>query len=291
MIPEKVNTLKATDSHFPGTLRQVQPPVTKLYWQGTNPSRWLDKPKVAVVGSRKVSAYGQLVTQQIVERLTDSGVVVISGLAMGVDSIAHQTALSSYGVTVAVLPTALDNIYPPSNLNLATRIVASGGSLISEYSFGSPTYKHNFIVRNRIVCGLADALVITEAAINSGTMHTARFALEAGITVMSVPGNITYQGSEGTNNLIKSGAIPVTDAGDILFALGISPSKATSSRVLAGFGKKQQNIYKLIRGGQSDQDDLAKAAKLSGSQLVSILTELEIAGAIRPTGGGQWVAL
>src|SRR3989344_8513700 len=113
MIPEKVNTLKATDSHFPGTLRQVQPPVTKLYWQGTTPSRWLDKPKVAVVGSRKVSAYRQLVTQQIVERLTDSGVVIISGLAMGVDSIAHQTALSSYGVTVAVLPTAPDNIYPP----------------------------------------------------------------------------------------------------------------------------------------------------------------------------------
>lgn len=284
---DNVKTLTLSSSSYPEILKYIPEPPKQLFVLGAEPDEWLNKPKVAVVGSRRASAYGRQVTERLVSELAGSRVVIISGLALGIDSIAHQAALGVGGQTIAVLPTSLDNIYPATHSNLAQNILDKSGALISEYLPGSIPYKLNFIARNRIVSGLADILLITEAAINSGTLHTARFALEQGKTVMVVPGNITSPGSEGCNNLIKSGAVPVTDAGDVFFGLGISPKQATKSRKFSG-SPEQIAILELIASGMHSQEELALASKLDAASLSSSLTMLEIAGAARSLGGGNW---
>lgn len=280
----KVNSLKHDDPDFPDILRQIPSPPKELFWTGRHPSEFLDKSRVAIVGSRKVSGYGQGVTEQLTSELARAGVVIVSGLALGVDSIAHQSTLDAGGLTIAVLPTSLDQIYPASHLNLARQIVDSGGCLISEYPSGTQPNKSNFIARNRLVSGLADVLLITEAAKNSGTMHTAGFALEQGRTVMAVPGNINSPSSEGCNNLIKSGAVPVTNTADILFALGIVPSAAKQTKIFRGTNNEQL-LFDLIGRGTTDPEELASVTKLEGPDLNTALTMLEINGYIRAEGG------
>jgi len=228
------------------------------------------------------------VTQKLGMELVRIGVVIISGLALGIDSIAHRGALEAGGTTVAVLPTPLDTIYPPSHNQLARQIVQRGGTLISEYSSGSISFKANFIARNRIVSGLADILLITEAAAKSGSLHTARFALEQGKTVMAVPGNITSLGSEGCNNLIKSGAQPVTDVEDVIFALGLKLAKTKPNQHFHG-SPQEKTLLNLIADGQRNQDELAASAGLEPAELNHALTMLEISGYIRPGGGGHWL--
>jgi DNA processing protein len=190
-------------------------------------------------------------------------------------------------LAIAVLPTSLDNIQPVSNPHLARKIIESGGTLISEYSNTSSITKANFIERNRIVSGLCDVLLITEAAVNSGSIHTARYALEQGKTVLAVPGNITSPTSEGTNNLIKSGAIPVTNTDDVFFALKVNPAKLRQKRVFRGT-PEEEKVLKLITEGVREQEDLALATKMDGAAIGSILTMLEINGHIRSQGAGQW---
>jgi DNA processing protein len=161
--------------------------------------------------------------------------------------------------------------------------------LITEYSDSSFVSKVNFIARNRIVSGLCDALLITEAAINSGSLHTARFALEQGKTVLAVPGNITSPTSEGCNNLIRSGAIPVTCVDDIFFAMNLSPAKQKESRVFRG-SVEEEKIFGLIKEGVKVQEDLALATNMDGAAIGSVLTMLEINGHIRSMGAGNWIA-
>lgn len=282
----KVNNLKHDDLDFPAILRQIPSPPKELFWMGEHPSEFLDKPRVAIVGSRKVSAYGRAVTERLAGELARLGVVIVSGLALGVDSIAHQATLNAGGLTIAVLPTSLDAIYPASHLNLARQIAASGGCLISEYPPGAEAFPSNFIARNRLVSGLADVLLITEAAKNSGTMHTAGFALEQGRTVMTVPGNIFVPGSEGCNNLIKTGAAPATSLEDVLFALGLDLSAPKQTKIFRG-NDNEQKIFDLIRRGIADQEELAEAARLDGPALSAALTMLEINGYIRAESG-RW---
>ncbi|MBI5906640.1 DNA-protecting protein DprA [Candidatus Saccharibacteria bacterium] len=283
-----VKTLTLNDTGYPEVLKYIAKPPKQLYFEGEAIKNWIGKPTVAVVGSRLTSAYGKHVTERLVSKLAEVGVVIISGLALGMDSIAHNACLRAGGQTVAVLPTPLNRIYPASHYNLARRILDQSGTLISEYPLGANVYKINFIARNRIVSGLADVLLITEAAFNSGTMHTARFALDQGKTVMAVPGNITSPGSEGCNNLIKSGAIPVTDASDVLFALGVKIQSAPKALRFEG-SPKQKALLKLIANGISSQEDLALASKLDAPTVTSILTTLEIAGVARSLGAGNWV--
>jgi DNA processing protein len=284
----KVNTLTLKDLGYPAVLRNIPSAPKQLYYIGANPSQWLGRPRVAVVGSRKASAYGAHATKRIVSELAGSGVVIISGLAYGIDAIAHQAALDAGGLTSAVLAGGLDSIYPASNVNLANNILRTGGSIMSEYPDGMPSLKQNFVARNRIVSGLADVLLITEAAVNSGTMHTARFARDQGKTVMSVPGNITSPGSEGCNNLIKSGALPVTEAADVFFALNLSPGKAKAKAPFRG-SDQEAAILNLIAGGVNAQEDLAVESGLDSSAFSSSITMLEISGHIRPAGAGLWI--
>jgi DNA processing protein len=284
-----VNTLTLKQLEFPAILAQIPQPPNQLFYLGAPPKSWLDHPKVAVVGSRKVSPYGRQVTELLSAELAVAGVVIISGMALGVDSLAHKATLDANGLTIAVLPTSLDNIYPASHLNLARQIIENGGTIFSEYPVGKEVYKQNFIIRNRLVSGLADILLITEAAVNSGSLHTARFALEQGKTVMVVPGNITSPTSEGCNNLIKSGAIPVTSAEDVLFALGFKVRKKRR-RAFSGT-EQEQKILDLIKEGIETQEEMALAAKLDSPAITSALTGLEISGFVRPTvtAVGAWL--
>jgi DNA processing protein len=282
-----VNSLKLNNPCYPNSLKHVSGPPKQLFWTGSELQNWLNLPKVAIVGSRKISPYGKQITRKFASELARAGVVIISGLAFGVDAEAHQATTETGGLAVAVLPTPLDRISPVSNQQLARKILEQNGTLISEYPNGEEVHVSNFVARNRIVSGLCDVLLITEAAVNSGSLHTARFALEQGKTVMAVPGNITSPVSEGCNNLIKSGAVPVTDVSDILFALKIDPAKQRQSRAFQGT-PEEEKILALISQGVGVQEELAIATNLDGASIGSALTMLEINGHIRSLGAGNW---
>lgn len=279
-------TLTLKDSPYARVFEGIMPAVEKLHVAGNNIDDLLSRPRVAIVGSRKITPYGKTVTAQFAGELARQGIVIVSGLAYGVDATAHKAALEAGGLTIAVLPTGLDDIYPKTHHNLAMQIVGQGGALLSEYDEGTPAYRWNFIERNRIVSGMSDALLITEAAINSGTMHTARFALEQGKDVLTVPGNITSPTSAGTNHLIKVGANPAVSAEDVLNVLGIKPIE-TKPRIKAG-NPQEQCILNLLEENISDGSELLAKAALPVDLFNQTLTMMEITGKVRSVGANQW---
>lgn len=281
-----VNIHKLNASQLPPELADIHSPPKQLYWIGRPMHDWLDTPKLAVVGSRKMSTYGKSVTTSLATEAARAGITIISGLSYGVDAVAHQAGLEAGATCVAVLPTSLNNIYPSAHRQLAERIV-NKGTLLSEYGTEDAVYQVNFVARNRLISALSDAVLITEAAVRSGSLATANFALEQGKTVMAVPGNITSAGSEGCNNLIKSGAIPVTSASDIFMAMGIKSAKV--KKIIFRGTPQEEALYKLITAGISDQDSLALECRLAGPELSNALTGLELGGYIRPAGAGNWI--
>ncbi len=286
----KVKKITLQSNSYPATLREIAAPPKELYYLGAEPETWLDKPRVAVVGSRNVTPYGRSVTESLVRELAERGIRIVSGLALGVDAIAHQVATEVGGAHIAVLANGLDQIYPASNTSLARKLLEQGGALISEYPEGTPSYKQNFVARNRIVAGLADALLITEASEKSGTLHTARFALEQGQDVLVVPGNITSPNSVGCNNLIKAGATPVTSVDDILHALG-ADNLIETTHVHRGENEHEQAILDLLYAGTSDGHILLKVSGLSPDLFSQTLTMLELGGKVHPLGNNHWAPL
>ncbi len=282
----KVTQFKLNDKEYPEILRDIPSPPKQLYVLG-DLEALLAKPRLSVVGSRRVTPYGRAITSDLVQTVARQGIVIVSGLAFGVDSIAHQAALDAGGGTIAVLPCGIEKVYPSSHAQLARDILAKGGALVSEYPGDTLPGQYNFIERNRIVSGLGDGTLITEAAVKSGTLHTANFALEQGRTVMAVPGNITSPLSQGTNNLVKSGATMVTDASDILFALGFDPAKHKQQE-LFGSTKEETLLLTLLQGGISDSSILLVESGLSPVAFNQTLTMLEINAQIRPLGAGHW---
>ena len=282
-------TTKLKPKDLPRNLQNIPSPPNNLYVKGDGFEELLKRPKIAVVGSRKYSPYGRQITELFSYELASQGVIIISGLALGIDSIAHKTALENKGSTIAVLPCGLDIIYPGNHKQLSEDILKTGGALVSEYSHGTPALRHNFIARNRIISGLADALLITEAANRSGTLHTANFALEQGKPVLSAPGNITSANSEGTNTLIKSGAIPVTSTLDILEAIGLNPKTEINNKtVIKTHSEEERVIIDLLKQGITDGHQLLVDSKLSTQIFNQTLTMLEINGFIKPLGNNHW---
>jgi DNA processing protein len=271
---------------LPLKIRHIPHPPKQLFSIGTNLEKLLKKPCVAIVGSRKVSPYGIQVTTMLARELAQTGVVVVSGLAIGVDSIAHRAALDAGGQTIAVLPAGLDDIYPRSHQALARHITQQGGALVSEYPPETPAYPSNFIARNRITSGLSDAVVVTEAAERSGTLSTARFALEQGKELLAVPGNITSPTSAGTNNLIKAGAAPVTSVEDVLYVLGITPVAPTQAPHCAD--PHEQAILILLHSGTTSGSELLVQSVMPVNIFNQTLTMLEIKGMVRPLGNNHW---
>lgn len=278
-------TLGAPD--YPGKLSQISNPPKELYFLG-DISPLNETTVISIVGSRAVTPYGRLVTGTLARDIAKQGISIVSGMALGVDGLAHQAAMEAGNYTAAVLACGLDRFYPNSHHNLAKQILASGGAIISEYPAGTEPFRNNFIERNRIVSALCDGLLITEASERSGTLHTANFALEQGKTVMAVPGNITSPGSKGTNMLIKTGAVPITCLQDILNALNLGFQ--TSLIAVTAANADEATILDLLQSGVSDVNELQLGSKLTPQQFNQTLTMMEISGKTRPLGGGQWSA-
>ncbi|MDB5164017.1 MAG: hypothetical protein JWS12_635 [Candidatus Saccharibacteria bacterium] len=276
-------TLEPAD--YSEALRQAMPLPERLYYEGDLPAL-LEKRRLAVVGSRKASAYGKQVTTELVREVAVKGVVIISGLAFGLDSIAHRAALEAGGFTIAVLPAGLDTIYPTGHTALARQIIKQGGALVSEYPEHTTARKHHFIARNRIISALSEAVLIPEAASKSGSLHTAQFALEQGREVLAVPGNITSPLSVGTNNLIRTGATPITSAQDILESLNMDGALAQLEILAAN--DSEHAILSLLQKGVNEASSLLALSQLPPSDFNQTLTMLEISGKIRSLGGGHW---
>lgn len=275
--PDKHNYLQLL-AHIPAAPKQ-------LFIMGKLPSQRL--PSVAIVGTRKPSSYGKEVTQRLAYDLAKKGVVIISGLALGVDGIAHRAALEANGTTIAVLANGLPQIYPATHKDLADQIIQQGGAILSEYKPETSARTYQFLQRNRIVSGLSDAIIITEAAARSGTLNTAMHALEQGKEVFVVPGNITSPLSSGCNTLLKQGARPATCADDILEV--IAPDLLQSQATLAlGNSPLETTIIQLLTGGVRDGEELQQRSGSSIGEFNTALTMMEITGTIRSLGGNQW---
>ncbi len=281
-----VKTLKLTGKQIPEVLQQIPDPPKQLYVCG-NLNELLDSLCLAVVGSRKVTPYGKAVTNSLVGAMARQGIVIVSGLALGVDGLAHQAALQVHAKTIAVLPCGLDRIYPASHYQLARQIIEQGGALVSEYPEGTEPFPINFIGRNRLVSGLSSGVLITEAGERSGTLHTANFALEQGRTVMAVPGNITNPLSVGTNSLIKTGAAAITQPEDILAALDLELVEKETQEIVAD-NSNELAVLELLKDGVTDSAELQQRSQLKPSVFSQTLTMLEITGRIKALGAGHW---
>ncbi len=284
----KINKLTFESNEFPVDLLNIPAPPKELFILSNNLVELLSRPRLAVVGSRSVTPYGKAVTTTLTTEVARAGVVIVSGLAIGVDGHAHRAALEAGGLTIAVLPCGLDNIYPSINHQLAGRIIEQGGALITEYPEGTRPYPSNFVARNRIVSGLSQAVLITEATEKSGTLHTARFALEQGRDVLAVPGNITSSASIGTNNLIKAGATPIVTVTDILYALDIPKLDQGVPRAPKGNSIQEQILLDLLSSNITDGGELLMQSNLDVSLFNQTLTMLEITGKVRPLGLNKW---
>ncbi len=280
-----IHHLKPQDALFPRSLVGISSSPKELYVMG-NLEPLAHTKVVSIVGSRGVTPYGRQVTQLLATELAQRGLAIVSGLAMGVDAIAHQAAVEAGGYTIAVLAHGLDTIQPSSNRNLAKAILDHGGAIISEYPPQTTPYKNNFVARNRLVAGLCDALLVTEAGQKSGAQYTVGFAIQQNKTVLAVPGDITSGMSVGTNNLLKDGSILVTDVADILLALGLEGS--STQVATRGTTVEEEAILTCLRKGIKDINKLQAATGLSADSFGYNLTMLEIAGKVRPLGGGQW---
>jgi len=261
------------DEDYPKLLRNSIAPPAVLFCLGD--IDLLNENCVAVVGTRKITSYGKVVTKRIVTDLVKAGLVVVSGMALGVDSEVHRTVLENDGKTVAVLGTGVDVCYPSSNRQIYERILRSG-CVISEYPLGTKAAKQNFPARNRIIAGVCRATIVTEAPIDSGALITARMAAEMGRDVFAVPGDIDRVMSEGCNWLLKMGAIPLTDSSQILEYYGVNLRK----------DQTRDEFLQLFTDGPLLAEEIAERLKMDLSQVLSKLTEYELSGSVvkLPTG-------
>lgn len=281
----KINEITPDEHAYLQILAHIAVVPKTLHYIGSLPTQ--RTPSIAIVGTRKPTSYGREVTIRLAGDLARRGVTIISGLALGVDALAHQATLDAGGRTIAVLGNGLPEIYPVRHRDLAEQIVASGGAVLSEYPDHMPAMQHRFLERNRIVSGLSDAILITEAGARSGTMSTAAHALEQGKDVFVVPGNITSPMSAGCNALLRRGAIPVTDMADILEVIAPTTLEPQTSLPL-GATPEETKLIQLLQGGIRDGDELLQKSNLKAPEYTQALTMLELAGTIRSLGANQW---
>jgi len=279
----KINQLNISDNRLLQRLVHIPSCPKLLYCIGNLPDEMVKT--VSIVGSRKPTIYGRTVTQQIASRLAEKNATIISGMALGIDAIAHRAAIEAGGKTIAVLPSGVDDPYPKTNQELARNILFTGGALISEFENGHQPHSYDFLSRNRIVSGLADAVVVTEANIRSGTLSTVAHALAQGRDVYAVPGPITSPLSAGCNKLIAQGATPIIDIESFLDQLGLNTTKKKTPR---GDTAEEQTIIDLIVSGVGDGDELVVQSELEQSTVSTALTMLELKGSITALGNNQW---
>jgi DNA processing protein len=265
-----------SDGDYPARLRAIHDPPAGLFVRGSAEVDVLEHPSVAVVGARACSTYGALVARSLGRELGAAGLVVVSGMARGIDGEAHRGALDAGAVTVAVLGCGVDRDYPAAHASLAAQI-AQRGLLVSEYAPGVEPAPWRFPARNRIIAGLAQAVVVVEARERSGALITADLALEEGREIFAVPGEITSSLAAGSNGLLRLGAHVLTRAQDILDLFGIAPSAGDEQHGLGPFAAR---VLDTLRNSACSADELACATGLPVAELATALTHLELAGQI-----------
>ena len=258
---------------YPALLAQLHDPPARLHLRG-DPDGIFERPAVAVVGARSCSAYGAQVARTVARELAAAGVLVVSGMARGVDAEAHRGALDAGGTTLAVLGCGIDRDYPARHAELARRIVAGAGLVVSEYQPGIEPAPWRFPARNRVIAGLSLATVVVEARERSGALITADFALELGREVFAVPGEITAALSAGTNQLIRQGAEPLLGTEDVLAALGLEAAAEPTVELTDAAAR----VLDLLADAPGGHDELVRSSGLAASAVAAALVELELAG-------------
>jgi len=271
---------KLDKKSFGSRLVEISDCPSILYCRG-NIDLLNDKYLVAIVGSRRATSYGLTQTRKIAKEIAGAGVVVVSGLALGVDASAHRGALEIDGKTIAVLGTPIDQISPVTNYSLGQEILKRGGLIISEYAPGQTVYPANFARRNRIVAGLSQVVLVTEAAEKSGALITADLAMQYNRDVFALPGDVGRLNSVGPNNLIKNGAGCITDASDILEALGIEKEGQLKLKCETG----ESEVLEAILSGAGEFELILKQCRKPASELSALLLQLEIKGLIKNAQG------
>lgn len=289
---ENIKIITRKDDDYPELLKETHNPPEVLYIKGSLLCK--EELIIGVVGTRNLSPYGKEVTEPLVFDLINYGFTIVSGMARGIDTLAHKTALSREARTIAVVGSGLDsqNIYPSQNRHMAETI-AQNGAVISEYPYGTPPLPQYFPLRNRIIAGLSLGVLVIEAPEKSGALITAEYALEEGREVFAVPGPIFARNSQGTNNLIKRGAKPVTRVEDILEELNIEPEKlkqAKTSSSILGRNREENIILEIFKEFDKPLhiDEIIKISCLDSGLVSSSLTIMEIDGKIRNLGGGLY---
>lgn len=302
LTKKKMALVLREDAQYPPLLRQIAHPPHLLYVYGE--TDLTDRFPIAVVGTRRASAYGLTHTREIAAELAQTGVCVVSGLALGIDAAAHTGALDGGGRTVAVLGSALDKPYPQENEPLMRRILESGGSVVSEYAPGTPPSRYSFLQRNRIIAGICLGTLVTEGPRRSGALNTATRTLENGREVFALPGNVDSPGAQLPNMLISEGARLVTGAADILSALVIEPKDAPKAAQAAvapmeapaekkphipgGLDETQRAICAALLAGEADFDALCAVSGLESDELGALLIEMEMDGLVTPLAGTRY---
>jgi len=285
----QVSILTWRDPTYPALLREIDASPPVLYLKGALSEA--DQFALAVVGTRNVDNYGQQVTERLATELARGQVSVVSGLALGIDALAHNAALEAGGRTIAVLACGLDIVYPAKNAKLARRIVESGqGALLSEYPLGVQPESGNFPARNRIISGLSQGVLVVEAGEQSGALITADFALKQGREVFAVPGNIFSSRNLGSNRLIRDGARPVLEINDILEALNLFmlPQQMEAQLALPE-NAEERDLLALLGHEPMHIDELIISADLPAPTVTATLMMLELKGLVKAVSGTQFV--
>ncbi|MFA6193982.1 MAG: DNA-processing protein DprA [Parcubacteria group bacterium] len=292
LAKENIEILTIGGDAYPVQLKEIASAPPVLYARGNKVI--LSNKSIAIVGSRKFTEYGRRVTENLTRDLVRAGLTIVSGLALGIDGIAHRSALDAGGFTAAVLGTGIDDatIYPREHFNLARQIIENGGALITEQPPKTPSLKQNFPARNRIMAGLALGTLVIEAAESSGSLITAGFALEQNREVFAVPGDIFSLQSMGANLLLKRGAKLVSSAADILEEFSLSRAQPKLAlKLFEPRTDEEKIIWKILSNVPLHIDKISKLAKLDTAAVSSVLGMLEIESAVRDVGGKNYIRL
>ncbi len=284
-----INFVTLDDKNYPALLKHIYLPPPLLYYRGS--LAIFSRPTVAIVGTRKPTAYGQQATEQLSAAAAEAGLCVVSGLALGIDALVHQTIIDKQKLTAAVLGSGIDMIYPATNRRLGEQLVESG-CLLSELPLGTPPFKTNFPRRNRIIAGISLGTLVIEAAEKSGALITARYALAENREVMAVPGNIFSPQSAGTNTLIQDGAKLVTNLADVLGALRLERLALEKTATSAPESSPEEDkVLELLGWEPMHVNELARLTMLDMSAINSRLTIMEIKGLVKNTGNSSYIRL
>lgn len=284
---QKIKLITLEDNDYPQLLKEISDPPFLLYVKGKLVNH--DQPFFSVVGTRKMTSYGEEATKKLVSDLSQAGLVIVSGLAFGIDACAHKSTLEAKGKTVAVLGSGLDKVSPATNFYLAQKIVESGGAIISEFPLETNAAPFTFPRRNRIISGLSLGVLVVEAGEKSGALITAAYAANQGRTVFAVPGSIFSPLSKGVNFLIQQGVKPVTCAEDILEEFEIERSlRKQKAKQIKPASNEEKIILEVLAGEERHVDSITRETNLDSSTINATLAMMEVKGMVKSLGNGRY---